>query len=148
MPKLETWVALGSLGMCIMFTALLLSFFNFLVGPKGKGPDVYVDPTGVMIQLISISGAPSLILAGTFFGLTKSYGAIHAAITLITTGIILITGMIAAWTLTLKINEQFIVGGIDIIPYIFIVAGMSIAILGIYLFKKSKNYQNLEDEIH
>ena len=148
MPKLETWVALGSLGMCIMFTALLLSFFNFLVGPKGKGPDVYVDPTGVMIQLISISGAPSLILAGTFFGLTKSYGAIHAAITLITTGIILITGMIAAWTLTLKINEQFIVGGIDIIPYIFIVAGMSIAILGIYLFKKSKNYQKLEDEIH
>lgn len=80
MPKLETWVALGSLGMCIMFTALLLSFFNFLVGPKGKGPDVYVDPTGVMIQLISISGAPSLILAGTVFGLTKSYGAIHAAI--------------------------------------------------------------------
>ena len=56
--------------------------------------------------------------------------------------------MIAAWTLTLKINEQFIVGGIDIIPYIFIVAGMGIAILGIYLFKKSENYQKLEDEIH
>jgi hypothetical protein len=56
--------------------------------------------------------------------------------------------MITAWTLTLKINGQFIVGGIDIIPYIFIVAGMGIAILGIYLFKKSKNYQNLEDEIH
>jgi hypothetical protein len=40
MPKLETWVALGSLGMCIMFIALILSFFNFLVGPKGNGPDV------------------------------------------------------------------------------------------------------------
>jgi hypothetical protein len=101
-----------------------------------------------MIQLISISRAPSLILAGTVFGLTKSYGAIRAAIILITTGIILIAGMIAAWTLTLKINEQFIVGGIDIIPYIFIVAGMGIAILGIHQFKKSKNYQNLEDEIH
>lgn len=60
MPKLETWVALGSLGMCIMFISLILSFFNFLVGPKGNGPDVYVDPTGVMIQMISISGAPSL----------------------------------------------------------------------------------------
>ena len=98
--------------------------------------------------MISISGAPSLILAGTIFGPAKSYGTIHAAIILITTGIILIAGMIASWTLTLKINEQFVVGGIDIIPYIFIVAGMVIAILGIHLFKKSKNYQNLEDEIH
>lgn len=149
MPKLETWVALGSLeGMCIMFIALILSFFNFLVGPKGNSPDVYVDPTGVMIQLISISGAPILILAGTVFGLTKSYGTNHAAIILITTGIILIVGMIAAWTLLLKINEQFVGGGIDIISYIFIVAGIGIAILGIYLFKKSKSYRNLEVEIH
>ena len=148
MPKLETWVALGSLGMCIMFISLILSFFNFLVGPKGNGPDVYVDPTGVMIQMISISGAPSLILAGTVLGLAKSYGTIHAAIILMTIGIIMIAGMIAAWTLILKINEQFVVSGIDIIPYIFIVAGMGISILGIYLFKKSKNYQKLEDEIH
>ncbi len=65
-----------------------------------------------------------------------------------TTGIIMTAGMIAAWTLILKINEQFVVSGIDIIPYIFIVAGMGISILGIYLFKKSKNYQKLEDEIH
>ncbi|HEX5977567.1 MAG TPA: hypothetical protein VFY68_09830, partial [Nitrososphaeraceae archaeon] len=72
--------------------------------------------------MISISRAPILILVGTFFGLMKSYGTIHAAIILITTGIILIVGMIAAWTLLLKINGQFIGGGIDIIPYIFIVA--------------------------
>jgi hypothetical protein len=98
--------------------------------------------------LISISGAPSLILARTIFGPAKSYGSIHAAIILITTGIILIAGMIASWMLILKINKQFVVGGIDIIPYSFIVAGMGIAILGIHLFKKSKNYQNLEDEIH
>jgi hypothetical protein len=148
MPKLETYVALGSLGVCIMFIALILSFFNFLVGPKGNGPDVYVDPTGVMIQLISVSGAPILILACTVFGLKKSYGTIHATIILITTVIILIVGMIAARTLLLKINEQFVGGGIVIIPYIFIVAGMGIAILGVYLFNKSKNYPNLEVEIH
>lgn len=87
-----------------MYIALILSFFNFLVGRKGNGPDVYVDPTGVTIQLISMSGAPSLILAGTIFGPAKSYGTIHAAIILITTGI--------------------------------------------NLFKQSKNYQNLEDDIH
>jgi hypothetical protein len=98
--------------------------------------------------LISISRAPSLILVGTYFGLTKSSGAIHAAIILMTTGIILISGIIAVSTLTLKINEQVIIGGIDVIPYIFIVAGMGIATLGVYPFKISKKYQNLEDEIH
>ena len=101
-----------------------------------------------MIQLISISRAPSLIVAGTYFGLTKSSSVIHAAIILITIGIILISGIIAASTLTLKINEHFIVGGIDVIHYIFIVSGMGVAILGVYLFKISKKYQNLEDEIH
>jgi hypothetical protein len=98
--------------------------------------------------LIWISRAPSLILAGTYFGLTKSSGAIHAAIILITTVIILISDIIAASTLTLKINEQFIIGGIDVIPYIFIVAGMGIATLDVYQFKISKKHQNLEDEIH
>lgn len=101
-----------------------------------------------MIQLISISRAPSLILTGTYFGLTKSSGAIHAVIILITTGIILISGIIAASTLTLKINEQFVIGRIDVIPYIFIFAGVGIATLCVNLFKISKKYQNLEDEIH
>jgi hypothetical protein len=94
MPKLETWVAFGSLGMGIMFISLMLSFLNFLIGPKGNGPNVYVDPTGVVIQLISIAGAPSIILAGTVFGLRKSYGTVYAGIILIITGIILIVALI------------------------------------------------------
>jgi hypothetical protein len=98
--------------------------------------------------LISIPGAPIFILARTVFGFKKSYGTIHAAIILMTTAIILILGMIAERMLLLKINEQFVGGGTVIIPYIFIIAGMGIAILGIYLFKKSKNYRNLEVEIH
>lgn len=149
MPKLETWVAFGSLGMGIMFIALMLSFLNFLIGPKGSGPNVYVDPTGVVIQLISIAGAPSIILAGTVFGLRKSYGTVYAAIILIITGIILIVGMIiAAWMFIPKIKEQFSVGGFDLILYIFIIAGIAIAILGSYLLRKSKNSKRLKDEIH
>jgi hypothetical protein len=149
MPKLETWLAFGSLGMGSMFIALMLSFLNFLIGPNGNGPEVYVDPTGVVIQLISIAGAPSIILAGIVFGLRKSYSIVYAAITLIITGIILIVGMIiAAWILIPKIEEQFSVGSFDVIPYIFTVAGIAIAILGSYLLRKSKNYKKLKDEIH
>jgi hypothetical protein len=149
MSKIETRVALGSLGMTTIFIALILSFFYFLIGPKDNGPDLRVDPTGVLIQSISISGAPILILAGAVFGLDKSYGTIHAATILIIAGIILIAGMIfATWISIPEIKEQFIVSGADLIPYIFIVAGINIAILGSYLLRKSKNYRNLEDEIH
>jgi hypothetical protein len=37
--NLETWTALGSFGMVIMFVTLIISFYNFLVGPDGKGPE-------------------------------------------------------------------------------------------------------------
>ena len=68
MVTLETWVALGSLAMSGMFVALMFSFYIFLVGPEGRGPDVTADPGALLIQTISISGAPSLILAGTGTG--------------------------------------------------------------------------------
>ena len=44
-----------------MFVLLISSFYNFLIGPEGKGPDRFVDIFGVMMMAISISYA-SLIL--------------------------------------------------------------------------------------
>jgi LPXTG-motif cell wall-anchored protein len=56
--------------------------------------------------------------------------------------------IIAALMLIPKIEEQFTVSGFDSIPYVFTVGGIAIAVLGSYLLRKSKNYQNLKDEIH
>jgi len=149
MIKLETWISLGSLVMAIMFIALIISFYSFLVGPDGKGPGIYVDPQGVLIQIISISGAPSLILAGTLFGFQKKYETMHAALILIAAGIILIAGMFIAMTILPKINATYIIAGMDLILYIFIIGGIGVACFGCYLLYKSKKpRQNLEDEIH
>ncbi|HET7345174.1 MAG TPA: hypothetical protein VFJ05_04805 [Nitrososphaeraceae archaeon] len=149
MIRLETWISLGSLVMAIMFVALIISFYSFLVGPDGKGPGIYVDPQGVLIQIISISGAPSLILAGTVFGFQKKYETMHAALILIAAGIILIAGMLVAMTILPKINATYIIAGMDLILYIFIIGGIGVACFGCYLLNKSKRpRQNLEDEIH
>jgi hypothetical protein len=150
MIRLETWISLGSLVMAIMFVALITSFYSFLVGPDGKGPGIYVDPQGVLIQIISISGAPSLILAGTVFGFQKKYETMHAtALILIAAGIILIAGMFVAMTILPKINATYIIAGMDLILYIFIIGGIGVACFGGYLLNKSKRpRQNLEDEIH
>ena len=72
MAKFETWVALGSLALGIMFVALIISFYNFLIGPGGKGPQVFVDPIGVLVLIVSIAGVPCLILAGAVLGLSRS----------------------------------------------------------------------------
>ena len=151
MAKLERWVALGSLGMGIMFVALMISFYFFLIGPQGKGPDVYVDPGGLAIFIISISGAPSLILAGTVIGITKTYQTMFASVILITTAIILITGMIVIITRILpEINEQYIMGILDKVPYVFIIGGLGIVALGVYSLNKGKSLRenHLEDEIY
>lgn len=54
--NLESWIGLASLGMAIMFVILIFSFFNFIIGPDGKGPQRVIDARALLIQIISISG--------------------------------------------------------------------------------------------
>jgi drug/metabolite transporter (DMT)-like permease len=136
--NLETWTALGSFGMVIMFIVLIISFYNFLVGPDGKGPERDVSPAPAAYQIISISGVPGVILAVIVFGMRKTDESRSAAIVIIVTGILLIVGMAVASTMIVpKINEQYLEGGISTIPHIFIIAGAGVGGLGGYLFHKN-----------
>ncbi|MFZ0513218.1 MAG: hypothetical protein WAM14_16525 [Candidatus Nitrosopolaris sp.] len=148
MVKLETWVSLGSLALGIMFVVLILSFYNFLIGPGGKGPQIFVDPVGISVLIVSIAGVPSLILAGVVFGISRSTAEPKSALIIISTGIILISGMLAARIVFSKINALFVVANMDLIPVIFIIGGIGVVTVGGYLLKTSnKARRNLEDEI-
>ncbi len=148
MAKFETWVALGSLALGVMFVALIISFYNFLIGPGGKGPQVFVDPIGVLVLIVSIAGAPCLILAGAALGLSRSSAGRTSALILIITGIILIAGMSAARIAFTQINSLFVVPGMDLVPPIFIIGGIGVGAVGGYLLNASnKGRRNLEDEI-
>ena len=148
MAKFETWVALGSLALGVMFVALIISFYNFLIGPGGKGPQVFVDPIGVLVLIVSIAGVPCLILAGAVLGLSRSSAGRTSALILIITGIILIAGMSAARIAFTHINSLFVVPGMELVPLIFIVGGIGVGAVGGYLLNASnKARRNLEDEI-
>lgn len=136
--ELESWLSLGSLGLSIMFVLLLTSFYNFLIGSEGKGPDRFVDIDGVIIKTISISAAPSLILAGIAFGLTKNYGNKLSGLLLSFSGIIIIIGMIISINFTSNITSEFYRPILVIVPYIFIVGGIGVFIIGFFLYLKSK----------
>ena len=136
--KLEDWTSLASLGLAIMFVALLLSFYNFLIGPLGTGPLRVVEPGSLLLQLIFISAAPCLILAGVAFALAKTEGSPIGGSLLIAAGVIIVAGMAVGLTMVPRIPSQYIVGAVGVAPFIFMPAGAGITGIGGYMLAVSK----------
>jgi hypothetical protein len=136
--KLEDWISLASLGLAAMFVALLLSFYNFLIGPEGVGPERVVEPGSLLLQLIFISAAPCLILAGVAFVMAKSYGSPIGGAVLIAAGVIIVAGMVIGVTMVSEIPSQYIVGGVGVAPFIFMPAGAGVTGIGGYMLAVSK----------
>ena len=129
----------------MMFVLLVLSFYHFLIGSEGKGPERFVDVRGVVIKALSISGAPSIILAGISFGLSKNYGNRLSGMLLSFTGIVLIIGMVVSLSLTSKVTSEFFHPILLIVPYTFILGGIAILIIGsIVYLKTNKGIKNRE----
>jgi hypothetical protein len=136
--KLEDWTSLASLGLAAMFVALLLSFYNFLIGPEGIGPERVVEPGSLLLQLIFISAAPCLILAGFAFVLSKTYGSPIGGALLLAAGVMIVAGMAIGITMVPEIPSQYIVGAVGVAPFIFMPAGAGVAVIGGYMLAVSK----------
>ncbi len=145
MPNLETWVSLASLGLIIMFVILMISFARFLIGSGPNGPDIFVEPQGVIVQVVTISGAPGVILSGITYGLVKNYGSRNAGLILAATGIILSAGMLYLGTIVSRIPETYSVPYLQILLYAFVGAGLGIIVVGIKLVT-TKRKRNMADE--
>ncbi|MGI0023616.1 MAG: hypothetical protein ACREA4_00550 [Nitrososphaera sp.] len=143
--KLESWMALAALGLSVMFVSLLLSFYNFLIGPDGEGPQRPVEPGTLLLQEIFISAAPSLALAGFVFAMAKSYGTSTGGMLLIAAGVIMIAGMAVGTTMVPKIDDLYLVGAVAIAPYIFMAGGAGMAAIGAYLLAISGRRRQYND---
>ena len=147
MVKFESWVAFGALALSILFVALLISFYTFLIGAGGHGPQIAVDPQGVLVMIVSISGVPSLILAGAVAGLSRSRPGRTSGFILIITAVIMFGGMVEAWLTFTKINTAYIVAGMDAVPIIFMAGAVGIGAIGGYvIFASKRSRRTFEDE--
>ena len=131
MVKLETSVSLASLGLIVMFVLLMYSFISFIIGPQSQGPDIVVQPEGVLIQVVSISAAPGIILVGVTYGLVRYYGSMKIGIILCISGIVLIIGNILILSMIPKIPQILFVPGIIPLTYGLLACGIGIIVLGI-----------------
>lgn len=136
MVKLETSVSLASLGLIVMFVLLLYSFISFLIGPQSQGPDIVVQPEGVLIQIVSISAAPGIILAGVTYGLIKNYGSRKIGIILCVSGTVLIIGNILVQDMISKIPQILFVPAMVPLTYALLAAGIGIVVIGIIVFMR------------
>ena len=136
MVNLETSVSLASLGLIVMFVLLMYSFVSFLIGPQSQGPDIVVQPEGVLIQVVSISAAPGIILAGITFGLVRYYGSRKIGIILCISGIVLIIGNVLILNMIPRIPQILFVPGIIPLTYGLLAAGVGIIILGIIVMMR------------
>lgn len=143
--KLETWVALASLGLSVMFVVIIISFYNFLIGPTGQGPDTVVDPAGLLLQEIFISAVPSIVLAAFSFVMSRDTGNKQAGMLMMAAGVVMVAGMYYSTTLIPLIKSEFTVGGVTVVPYIFMAAGAGVAALGGYLTSKKARATHLDD---
>lgn len=136
--QFEDWTALASLGMSVMFVGLLISFYNFLIGPDGQGPQRQVLVFPVQMQIMSISGIPAIIMAGVDYVLTRNSGAKRAGLILVAAGVIMVAGMVMAAPMLSKIKEEFLAEIIDIVPHVFAIGGAAVAAIGALLIMKAK----------
>ncbi len=142
--KLEYWLAIVSIGLSLMFVCYVLSFYNYLKFQQ-KETERFVDIDGVLLKAISISAAPCLVLSGVVFGLLRSYGAKIPGLLLLTSGMIMVTGMIYLYFLTITISQDYKSIIIDTMPFMFIVVGFLISLMGLYLFFKSQKISSMPD---
>ena len=136
MINLETSVSLASLGLIVMFVLLMYSFISFLIGSQSQGPDIVVQPEGVLIQVASISVAPGIILSGVTFGLVRYYGSRKIGTILCISGIVLIIGNILILSMIPRIPQILLVPGMLPLTYGLLIAGIGIIVLGIIVIMR------------
>ena len=127
---IEKWIAAASLGLFAMFVAEILTIFNFLINPSQE-----IEPSGKILQFISIGVAPAIILAGTSFLLSRRYGSKLIATMIIAGGVILLGSMYYANTLLSQISKQYLVTEVTITPSLFMAVSIPVMVTGALLFR-------------
>ena len=144
---LEKYLAIAGLALSIFFVAEIITVFNFMINPSDSAEFGFeADPK--IFQFISLSIAPAGIVFGVSFVLSKRYGSKLNGMLMITAGVIILAGMILAYTMIEHIQEKLIDTSVEITPVIFMIVSIPIIFFGTRLLKTKprkpkKNY--LED---
>jgi hypothetical protein len=141
MLKTDEWLSFSVLGLVVLFVFLSVSFYGFLIGPDSKGPQTIVEPSSSFIQIIFISIGPAVALSFFTNALSRDRSKLSSML-VISSGIILIVGMVYVSFLIPKVNDIEMPVWVSNAPLIFIGFGVLLVSIGMIKFKKSRQKQN------
>jgi len=130
---IEKWIAAASLGLFVMFVAEILTIFHYLINPSQE-----IEPGTKILEYISISVAPAVILAGIAFLMSKRYGSKPIGTMIMIGGVVLLGGMYYANTLLPQISKSYLVTEVTLTPQIFMAVSIPVMIVGAILFRIKK----------
>ena len=131
---LEKYLAIAGLALSVFFVAEIITVFNFMANPSGN-LEFGFEAAPKIFQFISLSIAPATIVFGVSFVLSKRYGSKLNGMLMITAGVIILAGMIFAYTMIEHIQEKLINTSVEATPVIFMIVSIPIIFFGTRLLK-------------
>src|SRR5919107_5120471 len=137
----DEWLSFSVLGLVVLFIFLSISFYTFLIGPNSKGPQTIIEPSSSFIQIIFLSVGPAVALS-FFTNAVSGERSKLSSILVISSGIILIVGMIYVSFLIPRIKYIELPLWIANAPLIFVIFGILLFLLGVLKYRKSTQTKN------
>ena len=130
---IEKYIAVASLGLFIMFVGEIITIYYFMIDPPME-----VEPEPKILQFISIGVAPAAILAGASYLMSRRYGSKQIGGMIIAGGIILLVGMLVAYSILPDIVEEYQIFTVNLTPPLFMAVSIPVIIVGVKLFRIKK----------
>ena len=127
------YIAMAGIGLYAMFVGEIISIFNYM-----SNPEIAIEPASKVLQFISIGVAPGVVMSGTSYMIARKFGSKQIGWLVITGGIVLLVGMLYAYTMLDDIPKDYQVFTVMITPPLFILVSIPIMVVGALLFRLKK----------
>ena len=127
------YIAMAGIGLYAMFVGEIISIFNYM-----SNPEIAIEPASKILQFISIGVAPGVIMSGTSYMIARKFGSKQIGWLVIAGGVVLLVGMLYAYTMLDDIPKDYQVFTVMITPPLFILVSIPIMVVGALLFRLKK----------
>ena len=127
------YIAMAGIGLYAMFVGEIISIFNYM-----SKPEIAIEPASKVLQFISIGVAPGVVMSGTSYMIARKFGSKQIGWLIIAGGIVLLVGMLYAYTMLDDIPKDYQVFTVMITPPLFVLVSVPIMVVGALLFRLKK----------
>ena len=127
------YIAMAGIGLYAMFVGEIISIFNYM-----NNPEIAIEPASKVLQFISIGVAPGVVMSGTAYMIARKFGSKQIGWLVIAGGIVLLVGMLYAYTMLDDIPKDYQVFTVMITPPLFVLVSIPIMAVGVLLFRLKK----------